>query len=308
MKSFRKIIPADHTQAVRPAWQPEELSTNSGSAKAMDIAAILDIFRSAAGELNGGPVVKALAWEPAELQTLARVDEPAWSFHAAGGEAIDAFERDAVGSAGEIRLADVEKEAEEILAQARVQQAEILIQAQRSVDEMIADAQAEIEAGMQSAREQGLAEAQAEASSYLQAAQALVHEVNVWKEEVMAQSTPLVIEMICALAEKMFGEGVKLSDTALQQNLNRVLMNVKSLGDILIYLNPRDAAELDSGWREMRAATTGSRIQIIPSSNITPGGCFVEGQMGSVDARVETQLQVVLNTLAEVPIGEEQPV
>jgi flagellar biosynthesis/type III secretory pathway protein FliH len=44
---------------------------------------------------------------------------------------------------------------------------------------------------------------------------------------------------------------------------------------------------------------TGNKVRIIPSEKIQPGGCFVKGGMGMVDARVETQLAAILNTIAE---------
>ena len=53
-------------------------------------------------------------------------------------------------------------------------------------------------------------------------------------------------------------------------------------------------SHLDPAWREYQQLISGNRIQIIPSDGIKAGGCFVQGQMGTVDARVETQMKAVL--------------
>jgi flagellar biosynthesis/type III secretory pathway protein FliH len=88
----------------------------------------------------------------------------------------------------------------------------------------------------------------------------------------------------------MFGDGVKLDEMALQMNLNRVLENAKSLGNVRIFLNPSDAIRLDPSWKDYQGMLTGNKVIIVPSEGIKPGGCFVQGETGSIDARVEAQM------------------
>jgi flagellar biosynthesis/type III secretory pathway protein FliH len=45
---------------------------------------------------------------------------------------------------------------------------------------------------------------------------------------------------------------------------------------------------------------SGGQAKIVPSDNITRGGCYVKGNMGIVDGRVETQLDAFLQTFDEV--------
>jgi flagellar biosynthesis/type III secretory pathway protein FliH len=105
--------------------------------------------------------------------------------------------------------------------------------------------------------------------------------------------------MLVEIAQKMFGEGVELNPEALQINLNRIMENAQGLGDLKIFLNPRDAKLLDSSWSEYQMLVTGDKVKIIPSGRITSGGCYIKGNMGNVDGRVETQLNAVLKTLEE---------
>jgi len=76
--------------------------------------------------------------------------------------------------------------------------------------------------------------------------------------------------------------------------------NAQGLGDLNIFLNPRDAKLLDPSWSEYQLLISGNKIKIIPSEEITPGGCTVKGSTGMVDGRVETQLAAIMNTFAEV--------
>lgn len=45
---------------------------------------------------------------------------------------------------------------------------------------------------------------------------------------------------------------------------------------------------------------TGNKVRIVPSEKIKPGGCIVKGNMGMVDARVETQIAAILREIDEV--------
>jgi flagellar biosynthesis/type III secretory pathway protein FliH len=64
-----------------------------------------------------------------------------------------------------------------------------------------------------------------------------------------------------------------------------------------VRVHPGDAAVLSPTWAQ-QAAPTGQRLELVPDENIRRGGCLVEGEAGMVDARVETQQQLVLSALA----------
>jgi flagellar biosynthesis/type III secretory pathway protein FliH len=76
--------------------------------------------------------------------------------------------------------------------------------------------------------------------------------------------------------------------------------NSQRLGDLNIFLNPRDANLLDPSWKEYQSLISGNKVRMIASEKITPGGCIVKGITGMVDGRVETQLTAILNTFDEL--------
>lgn len=309
MKSFRSVISAESAGGYAQRWQPEDLrQPEVENFQKLDSVAILALFQPAENveicEYMGGKGLKAVPWEPVEFGRDP-LPEPILDIWPEFDTKTDAAP-EPVQPVQQNILVEAEIEAKAIIEQAREQESAILQHAQATADALVADAVEEIEAEKAAARQQGFDEATAEAQSYVQAAQAILADVETWRDNLISQSGPIVIEMVKAIAQKMFGDGVALSDQSLQRNLNRVLTNVKSLGDLNIYLNPKDAAAIDSSWREVRSSTTGTNIRILPSEAITRGGCFVEGSMGSVDARVETQLKALLNTLTEMSGDEEE--
>jgi len=194
---------------------------------------------------------------------------------------------------------DPEKAAGVVLRRARAEADEIILDAQHTADNTLLQAQEEIEHQKKEAYQQGLTEARAEFASALMATRALVEEVHAWQKSIMSEGEHILVDMVKEIAQTMFGEGVKLDPQALQINLNRVMESAQGLGDLNVFLNPRDARLLDPSWTEYQLLISGDKVKVIPSENITPGGCFVKGSMGTVDARVETQLTAVMKTFEE---------
>ena len=193
-------------------------------------------------------------------------------------------------------VVDLTKQAQ-IMAEAREQADQLISQARENADRLVEQAKElgrrAVEEGLRHGLEQGLAEA----ASSIRAAQAIVHETAAWREQVVAQSEEAVIEMIRRIARLMFGEGLQLDKSALQIYLNEVMESTRSLGELNIFLSPADYHQLDSAWAEYYTQIRGIRVTVIGSNNILPGGCYVQGQLGTVDARVETKLSAVIQTL-----------
>jgi flagellar biosynthesis/type III secretory pathway protein FliH len=191
-------------------------------------------------------------------------------------------------------LPDPEIEVKAILERARLQAEEIILAAQAQADDVLLQAQTEIEDQKKEGYQQGLKEARLEMEEALQAVRAMVTEVDTWKNNLMAQGEQILVEMLKEIARKLFGDGAELDPQALQTNLNRIMDSAHGLGGLNIFLNPKDARILDSAWVDQQLLISGGQAKIIPSANITRGGCYVKGNMGTVDGRVETQLEALL--------------
>ncbi len=198
-----------------------------------------------------------------------------------------------------------QQEGLSIIEQARQQAAEIVRRAEEEAGQLRLQAADELEAMRQSGYQAGLMQAQEEMKSALQACAELIAEAQAWKQNLVASSENIVLEMIREMAVVLFGQGVALDDQALQINLNRIVEQASTLGELKIYLNPQDVARLDPAWKEYQSLVLGNKVQVIPAEGITRGGCYIQGQFGAVDARVETQLRNLLASFAEAQTSEE---
>lgn len=249
---------------------------------------------------------KFSAWQPASLDTnLAHfaADAAAWAFLDVR-EAISpvpprSAKRDLSPVISQREILRSESEVTSVLEQARRQADEIILAAQREADEALLQIESEIEAQKNLARQQGRDEARAELGQALEAAKKMVAEVEAWQAELAAQGENILVDMLKDIARKMFGEGVKLDPETLHAHLTQVMDNARGLGVLKIFLNPNDARLLDPAWGEQQMLSLGEQVKIVPAGNILRGGCLVKGNVGTVDARVETQLEAILKSLAE---------
>jgi flagellar assembly protein FliH len=139
----------------------------------------------------------------------------------------------------------------------------------------------------------------------MNAVRKMAEEIETWKNELLSQSEPILVEMLKDISRKMFGDGVKLDAQNLHANLNRIMENAHGLGALKVFLNPNDARLLDPSWDEQQMLSLGEQVKIIPSGNVLPGGCLIKGNIGTVDGRIETQLHAILKTFDDQEISEK---
>jgi flagellar biosynthesis/type III secretory pathway protein FliH len=318
MKSFSKIRSNASHEKLK-TWNPPELDVASAAySESIQKDQVLAIFRNEE-ETNANNKGKRrqsalhpteinqnfAAWQPGNLNHQPAVVRKAeWAFIKISGDSSDKPEKAQItklisGGVTHRERFNPENEAPAILERACVQAEEIILAAQAEADHIVMQAQSEIDNQKKEGYQQGWNAARLEIEDALKATQIMVEEVGAWKTELMSQGEHILVEMLKEISRKMFGDGAELDTDALQTNLNRIMESAHGLGNLNIFLNPRDAKIMDPSWSEQQILISGGQVKIIPSSNITRGGCYVKGNMGTVDGRVETQLDAILKTFDE---------
>ncbi|NMB87373.1 MAG: hypothetical protein GYA17_03370 [Chloroflexi bacterium] len=279
------------------AWAPDELGAKPAEKPAVRAEDILSIFhldtpgtvksQVHTGLVKGERALSGVAqWAP---QEFGRQD------FSAAGRPVSVFD---APHAPQAAPPPAEPVVDPIL-EASEKAAEIIRIAQQQADSIVQQAQHKADEVALEAHRQGWAAAEAETTGMLQTAQSLIDQIVAWREELFAQSEPTILALVKDIGQAVYGPGMILDSEALQQNLNRAVENARSLGDLRIFIHPDDAANLGPFWREFQISLGGHQIQVVASSAIQRGGCFIDGQWGSVDARVETQLKTVMEALTE---------
>jgi flagellar assembly protein FliH len=253
----------------------------------------LDTNSVKADQVNDG----CCGWQPAEMEAAFVInrDDNARFSHSRGKS-----------SSQNQYFNEITKKSEAILTQTNSRATEIIAKAEKQANEIIQQAENQAMHLTHQAYQDGLAAANAEISDLLKTARAIAEEVEAWRDNTLSKGEMMMLRLVIEIAQSLFGEGLPLDPDTLGNAFSRALSQAKTLGDLRIYVHPEDAVALTPHWAQQQATFSGQKIELIPSDIIKRGGCFIEGQYGSVDARIETQLQMTKDTLLEtlsMPVG-----
>lgn len=230
-------------------------------------------------------------WVPGEIKV-----EPVGLRSAPAAPDVENIRQAALSVAREAVLETMRQEAEQITAQARSQAAEIISEARNNAEEELCRA-----------RQEGLTAARDQTESMLQMLAILVAETQAWQASLMRRSERLTLGLVQDIAARLFGEGFKLDPATLGLTFERALAEAKSLGDLRVRAHPDDLSMLGDLWPAHQTALRGQRIEMIPDLDIQRGSCFIDGQFGSVDSRLDTQLRVINERLDQELAESERP-
>lgn len=244
-----------------------------------------------AAESELAPVVSAVSEEDAEPplpdeQMVERMRQEAEAIlESARREAELLLEK--AQSEADVQLAKARETADSILNQAR-EEAEALKETSRQT-------------GLVEGRGEGLAAARTELEQELAKALAIVTEATTVYEERLAASEAELVKLAAAIAEKIIAVKMPRDGKGLRRIIGQALTKAAGAVKIKIRLHPDDLAVLEQtpglDFQEFIKKPKTLRFEADPG--IT-GGCFIETEMGQVDARVSSQLERIVEELVKV--------
>lgn len=161
---------------------------------------------------------------------------------------------------------------------------------------------AAVHEGYQEGLTRGEAAARAAFSASVgQAAEAMercIVELAASRQRFLDNLEPQVLELTRSIAHRLLRREIKSDESVIRATVRSALENLVDREQVVIRLNP---VELNA-VREEKAALLdeldGIRmIEVIADAGIEPGGCVVESATLQVDARLDAQLDAILQEL-----------
>jgi flagellar assembly protein FliH len=176
-----------------------------------------------------------------------------------------------------------------------VDPAAVLNQAREEAEQLVREAYAE---GMRRGLEAGqkkFEESIGEASALIAAA---AEELKQARGEFMEQMTPEIARLVGAIAQRILRREARIDGAVVSTTAHAALERLCDQERVILRVHPDDL----KGLKEQRIALLEEfdgieRLEIVPNDQVTPGGCFAESQALFVDARLEEQLQRILDEL-----------
>lgn len=224
----------------------------------------------------------------------------------------DAETRNAVADAAELR-AQAERLAAERLAAAEAEAAARLAEAEQRIARWWEERRREDEALREHVRQeayeagyaQGLAEgreaARREWEAALRKARETVALAQQEKARVIAEAEPFLVELAVAIAEKLIGEHLALAPETVLTVVRNALKRSRERTEVAVYVHPDDyPIVLDGRPLLADALSPQTELVVYPDEAVKRGGCLVKTSLGTIDARLDHQLEAVRQALMAV--------
>jgi len=112
----------------------------------------------------------------------------------------------------------------------------------------------------------------------------------------------LVIHVSERIAEKIIQKEFD-NNSIIEKTLDQNLRKIIGANDIIIKLNPTDFELIQKSSKEYLVNSGITKIKFESNENILPGGCFIESEIGNLDARIEAQIREIIKSLESKFVG-----
>ncbi len=185
---------------------------------------------------------------------------------------------------------------------ARLNAEQIIERAKLEVERMVKEAEmrvAEIEheayqKGYDAGREVGFKKGQAEVRRLIDRLGTIVGQAIDVREEIIAASEKQMVDMILMIARKVIKDEVVERKEVVLNNIREALKRIKDRDRVDIRVNFADL-ELTTAHKDelIKMMESLRKVNIYEDSRIDRGGCIIETDVGSIDARISTQLKEI---------------
>lgn len=249
-----------------------------------------------------------------QLKRLEQIRFVAQSIKAGGAQADDgeAVDEETLQLKDRI-LADAEETAKSILQDASEQASRIQAEAEAGAAAWWEDRRAEdaefveeakrrgYEEGFASGAEQAEHQTLARMEQMMQEAQRVVSQAYEAKARIIAEAERFVVELSCDIAGKIVRGALERAPETALDLMKQALARRKEQGTITLCVAPEQFEFVEAAKDELALSVDSqAELQIVPDPTVRGGGCVIRSAYGSIDARVDTQLETIREELLQI--------
>ena len=197
-------------------------------------------------------------------------------------------------------------DSQTMIAEAKAEVAETIAEAKRRIDEVgetiytlqearrcLAEQEAKVEAAREEARIAGHAQGLAEVAGHLEIAMQMAMQARVDRAQLIAEAEPDVVGVAVEVARKIIHSEVQARPEIMHGLVSEALKRVTAQDGIRVRIHPDTIRLLGDTLRQVAVSYANRGLEIVPDASIERIGLVVETRRGTVDGRLETQLERV---------------
>ncbi|WP_251554695.1 FliH/SctL family protein [Neobacillus muris] len=130
--------------------------------------------------------------------------------------------------------------------------------------------------------------------------QQLLNSAYDQKQAIISEAEPFLLELSTAIASQIVRQELETHPDKLIELIKQYILRFKEKESITVCVHPDDFEFIQSQRAHIMAVVNGdTEIKVIPDHTVSPKGCIIRTDYGSVDARIDTQLEEIKKVLLE---------
>ena len=191
-------------------------------------------------------------------------------------------------------LDDVKDEAKKIVTDADQRARKILEEARRKADNLTKQAETK-------GHTQGLAEGKKEVAARLEEALSTLNQAVKQRKKIIKDAEAEVLRLSIKVAEQIVRSEVSLHRDVCLNIISEAIGRVSDREQLILKVNREDIEQVKKYKDRIAGLVDGVKsFTVLEDSNVEPGGCIIETNLGYVDARISTKLAIMEDALFRV--------
>jgi flagellar assembly protein FliH len=169
-------------------------------------------------------------------------------------------------------------------------------------EELARDRRAAIEEGRMQGYQDGMQASREALDEELERLKALIEGLSNEKSKRLSEAEDAIVEVVGASIAKILGE-VMLTPEGVVAAVRNAIAQLTQRDKLIVRISPDDFALLEAERHKLLEGLDDTSVELVQDDRVKLGGCLLETKSGSLDGRLEVQLQrlsdVLLNARAQ---------
>lgn len=189
-------------------------------------------------------------------------------------------------------------EAEKIRNEAKTEADALLAEATSTKERITKEA---YEQGYEQGHTDGFKEGNGEVQRLIDRLHLMVEKIMDKRVEILAETEQQIVDLVLLMTRKVVKVISENQRNVVMSNIVHALRKVKGRGDVHIHVNMAELALTTEHTKDFLSAVENVRnITIVEDSAVDKGGCIIETDFGSIDARIASQLAELEQKILEI--------
>ncbi len=199
-------------------------------------------------------------------------------------------------------------EAEVRLQSAKDESARLVEEAKKEADSIILETENNKKAienkgyneGFSSGREEGFSEGKEEVTRLIERLHTIVEKTMDKRQDILLETEQQIVDLVLLMARKVVKVISENQKNVVSSNIIHALKKVKGQGDVTIRVNLLDVDMTTEHIKDfLSRCESVKNITVVEDVSVDRGGCIVETDFGSIDARISSQLHELEQKIIE---------